>query len=222
MQCQCCEQPPWRTRTIGHWSRAIEPSTLHTHAPDGLTGIGGDGAERLRIVIEVTERSVAARPAELLWTASWIRDQGWGIALDDVGARTASLALMPFLRPEIIKLDLSLSRSEPSADAVRILGGVLAEAEATGAQIVAEGIETPEHLERALALGRPWARVGSSAGRARCLMSQASAASSSATAGRPTDTRGCARRARFRARSPRRAAKRWAMTVQTRTVASTS
>ena len=36
--------------------------------------------------------------------ASWIRDQGWGIALDDVGAETASLALMPFLRPDIIKL----------------------------------------------------------------------------------------------------------------------
>lgn len=131
----------------------VEPSTLHTLAPRALVGIGGDQAAGLRIVVEITERAVAARPAELLWTARWIREQGWAIALDDVGAEAASLALMPFLRPEIIKLDLSLIHRAPSQEAVRTISGVLAEAEATGARIVAEGIETPEHLERALALG---------------------------------------------------------------------
>ncbi|CAN5428816.1 hypothetical protein BH20CHL6_BH20CHL6_20630 [soil metagenome] len=131
----------------------IEPSTLHPRAPEGLTGFSGHGAERLRIVFEITERAVAARPAELLWTAHWIRQQGCAIGLDDVGAEAASLALMPFLRPEIIKLDLRLIRREPTPEAVRTISGVLAEAEATGARIVAEGIETPEHLERALAVG---------------------------------------------------------------------
>lgn len=117
-------------------------------------------------MVEITERAVAARPAELLWTAGWIREQGWAIALDDVGAEKASLALMPFLRPEIIKLDLSLIHREPSREGVRTISGVLAEAESTGARIIAEGIETLEHLDRALALGatlgqgwlfgRPW------------------------------------------------------------------
>lgn len=130
----------------------VEPSLLLSRAPSGPVALGQD-ADHLRIVIEFTERKVAARPAELLWAAGWIRDQGWAIALDDVGAEAASLALMPFLRPEIIKLDLNLIQHEPDSAAIRTISAVLAQAEATGAHIVAEGIETQEHLDRALALG---------------------------------------------------------------------
>lgn len=131
----------------------VEPSTLDRGALEELASVGKGELARLRIVVEITERALAARPAELLWTAAWIRDQGWAIALDDVGAEAASLALMPSLRPEIIKLDLTLISSDTSATAARTIGAVLAEAEATGAVIVAEGIETAEHLERARALG---------------------------------------------------------------------
>ncbi len=192
----------------------VEPSTLHTHAPGGLTGIGGDEAAGLRIVVELTERAVAARPAELLWTARWIREQGWAIALDDVGAEAASLALMPFLRPEIIKLDLSLIHREPSREGVRTISGVLAEAESTGARIIAEGIETLEHLDRALALGatlgqgwlfgRPGSLPRAFEHAQQPLDLRPRAASDSE--GTPTEIV-------FRARSPRRAAKRHLLAV---------
>ena len=73
--------------------------------------------------------------------------------MDDVGADAASLALMPFLRPDVIKLDLRLVRDRPDAQIASVVGAVNAESERSGAAILAEGIETEEHLETALAMG---------------------------------------------------------------------
>ncbi|MGI8755547.1 MAG: EAL domain-containing protein, partial [Acidimicrobiales bacterium] len=56
----------------------------------------------LRVVLEVTERAVVSRPAELLRLVDWARDQSWGIALDDVGSNPLCLALLPFLEPDVI------------------------------------------------------------------------------------------------------------------------
>ena len=47
------------------------------------------------VVIEITERALAARPAELLRTVERVRELGWGLALDDVGADAMSLAFLP-------------------------------------------------------------------------------------------------------------------------------
>ena len=78
---------------------------------------------------------------------------GIGIALDDVGADRRSLALMPFLRPDVVKLDLRLVQDRPSKQVAEVHNAVSAHAERTGATVVAEGIETEEHLERARAMG---------------------------------------------------------------------
>jgi hypothetical protein len=76
-----------------------------------------------------------------------------GIALDDVGADPRSVALMPFLAPEVIKLDLALVQGDPSRQTAEIVHAVSAEAERTGALVLAEGIETEAHRQTALALG---------------------------------------------------------------------
>ncbi len=60
---------------------------------------------------------------------------------------------MPFLRPDVIKLDLKLMHDSPSREIAETAQAVAAEAERTGALILAEGIETEEHLRKALALG---------------------------------------------------------------------
>jgi len=103
--------------------------------------------------MEITERALTARPAELLSMVARLRERGWGVALDDVGADPNSLALLPLLRPDVIKLDLSLVQDRPSAQIARIVSAVNAEAERSGSVILAEGIETGEHLAIALSLG---------------------------------------------------------------------
>jgi len=105
------------------------------------------------VVLEITERALTARPADLIATVAAVRERGWGIALDDVGADVASLALMPLLRPDVIKLDLRLVQDQPTAEVAEIVNAVRAQRERTGAIVLAEGIETAEHVELARALG---------------------------------------------------------------------
>ncbi len=110
-------------------------------------------ASRLRVFVEVTESALTARPAELLATIERVRRAGVGVALDDVGADDRSLALMPFLRPDVVKLDLRLVEDAATAKVARTVNAINAEAERTGALVLAEGIETDSHLFRAAAVG---------------------------------------------------------------------
>ena len=131
----------------------VEPETLGRGVPKAAEPILAAAQSELRVVIELTERSLARHPAELLRLVEWARTNGWGIALDDVGAEPASLALLPFLAPDVIKLDISLVRQRPTSDQAAIMAAVMAHSEHTGAVVLAEGIETQAHLDQALALG---------------------------------------------------------------------
>jgi EAL domain-containing protein (putative c-di-GMP-specific phosphodiesterase class I) len=130
-----------------------EPSSFTRSGPGMLTEVSASAARSLRVVVEITERALLKAPAQLLQTVRQIRQRGWGIALDDVGAVPDSLALLPFVAPDVIKLDLGLIQRAPSLDQARIMAAVMAYVERTGATLVAEGIETEAHLERAIALG---------------------------------------------------------------------
>ncbi len=135
----------------------VEPEVLDQAPLESLLALSDEAPGGLRVVLEITERALAARPAELLRTVARIREIGWGVALDDVGAHPASLTFMPLLQPDVIKLDLSLVQRRPDRSVAEIMNAVNAHAEATGAVILAEGIETPAHVDVARSLG---ARLG--------------------------------------------------------------
>jgi DICT domain-containing protein len=80
------------------------------------------------------------------------------VALDDVGADPTSLAFMSLLRPEVVKLDLRLVQQRPTGEIASIMHSVNAYTEASGALLLAEGIETPEHLAAARGLGARFAQ----------------------------------------------------------------
>ena len=129
-----------------------EPSTVSGSAltPQHLTILRRRG---LRVVMELTERDLSHHPAELLAFADRIRAAGMGIALDDVGVDADSLALMPFLMPDVIKLDMGLLRTRPDTAGVQVVSAVRAHAERRGTVILAEGIETEEQERLAVAMG---------------------------------------------------------------------
>ncbi|CAN5513001.1 hypothetical protein BH24ACT26_BH24ACT26_14810 [soil metagenome] len=131
----------------------VEPDALHKPVPQSLKATWLQATERLRVMLEITERALTDRPTELLWSVEWARELGWGVALDDVGADPRSLAMLPFLRPDVIKLDLRLIQQQPTSEMAGTIHAVAAEAERTGAVILAEGIETDRHLETARAMG---------------------------------------------------------------------
>jgi hypothetical protein len=101
----------------------------------------------------MTERAIADDPAALLSAAASCRDAGWGVALDDVGADPMSLALMPFVHPDVVKLDMGLLRAPDDPATARVVAAVGAYAEASGAVVLAEGIETERQLAVARTMG---------------------------------------------------------------------
>jgi len=135
----------------------VEPEVLDSAPLDDLLAIAGSAPGELRVVMEITERALSVRPADLLRTVERVREFGWAVALDDVGADPLSLAFMALLRPDVVKLDLRLVQERPGSDVAQIMNAVNAYAEQTGALVLAEGIENEQHLTMARALG---ARLG--------------------------------------------------------------
>ena len=131
----------------------VEPASLRSTPPPELDRLHQLSAVALSVVVEITERALVADPASLVDALTRYRAAGMGIAIDDVGADPASLALLPFVEPDVIKLDMRLVRRNTDTEIASIVSAVRADAERRGAKILAEGIETSEHLERALVLG---------------------------------------------------------------------
>ena len=134
----------------------VEPEVLgrrNFEFPAELAVLLSDAMNNLGVVVEFTERAIAERPAALLTAAEVARSVGFGVAIDDVGAVAESLALMPLLRPDLVKLDLALIQQRPTVEMAAVVNAVHAYAEETGTTVLAEGIETQAHVDRAVALG---------------------------------------------------------------------
>ncbi|MDJ0394605.1 EAL domain-containing protein [Rhodococcus sp. G-MC3] len=129
---------------------AIDPDTL-PHLPDR-----GD-VDAGTAVLQLDETALIRRPAQLLRAVADVRRLGWAIAVDHVGVRPESLALLPLLEPDVVKLDRSLITRKPGSFTARVVNAVAAYTERTGAIVMAEGIDTEDAVGIALALG---ARVG--------------------------------------------------------------
>jgi EAL domain-containing protein (putative c-di-GMP-specific phosphodiesterase class I) len=144
----------------------VEPSAVGIVCPERYADSWARGQAELDLVLEITERAVMSRPAELSRLVNEHRAAGRGIALDDLGADIRSLALLPLIEPDVIKLDLRLVQDRESVDQSAIVAAVAAESERTGAAVLAEGIETDEHLAIARSLGATlgqgyrWGRPG--------------------------------------------------------------
>ncbi|HWS32891.1 MAG TPA: EAL domain-containing protein [Actinoplanes sp.] len=109
-----------------------------------------------REVLEFTERALPTVPGSMLRLAGLTRAFGHAVALDDVGVDPMSLAFLPILDPEVIKLDLNLIRDPRAEATARVSAVVRAQAARTGALVIAEGIETAADLAVARELGAHW------------------------------------------------------------------
>ena len=131
----------------------MEPTAWGTPCPDDLAPVVALAQRRLRVVTEMTERAIAADPSGLLTATASCRSAGWGVALDDVGAEPMSLALMPFVHPDVVKLDMHLLHAPDHPHTAHVVAAVAAYAEASGATVLAEGIETAAHESIARTMG---------------------------------------------------------------------
>jgi EAL domain-containing protein (putative c-di-GMP-specific phosphodiesterase class I)/AmiR/NasT family two-component response regulator len=116
--------------------------------------VNGDAS---RMVVEITEHE-AIEDYELLAAAlEGLRMYGVRVAIDDAGAGFASLRHTLLLRPDMVKVDTSLTRNIDSDRAKRAMTSALVSfGDEMGIAIVAEGIETRAELDELVALGVPF------------------------------------------------------------------
>jgi EAL domain-containing protein (putative c-di-GMP-specific phosphodiesterase class I) len=107
-----------------------------------------------RIVLELTEHADVADYDALRTALVPLRALGLRIAVDDAGAGFASMSHILNLRPDFVKLDMSLVRGIHRDAARRALArGMLIFATEIGACLIAEGVETAEDLAALRAVG---------------------------------------------------------------------
>lgn len=111
------------------------------------------GLEPGWIVFEISERvPIVGGPG--LSCARALRAAGFGIALDDVGTGVSGLGALIEVRPDYIKVDGSITRAAAQDSwAQQVLGGLVSLAANVGTRLIAEGIETEEHLRAVSRLG---------------------------------------------------------------------
>jgi EAL domain-containing protein (putative c-di-GMP-specific phosphodiesterase class I) len=113
-----------------------------------------EGMPLERLVLEITEHATIDEYSELTNALAPLRTQGLRLAVDDAGAGFASFRHILRLQPDIIKLDMSLTRDIDTDAARRALASALIRfAHETGSKIVAEGVETASELRVLRSLG---------------------------------------------------------------------
>lgn len=107
-----------------------------------------------RVVIEITEHDHIEDYASLLRALAPLRAQGVRVAVDDAGSGYASMRHILNISPDLIKLDVSLTRSIDVDRTRRALATALIEfGRQTGSKVIAEGVETAAELETLRQLG---------------------------------------------------------------------
>jgi len=107
-----------------------------------------------RVVLEVTERAAIEEIDDVERRVSRLREFGFRIAVDDLGAGYAGLSSFALLEPEIVKLDVSLLRDiDQSPVKQKLVASMTALCKDMGFLVVAEGIETVAERDCVVALG---------------------------------------------------------------------
>lgn len=140
-------------RLPGYLSLNVSPETIVDEAFGELVL----SARAHRIVMEVTEHAPVHDYEGLAESLRGFRQRGGRLAVDDAGAGFASLRHILRLNPDVIKLDLELTRGVDHDHSRRALASALISfAGEIDATVVAEGIESEREVDALRALGVPF------------------------------------------------------------------
>ncbi len=107
-----------------------------------------------RVVLEVTERASLDEVPRVREKIAQLREIGFRIAVDDLGAGYAGLSSFALLEPDVVKLDMALVRDvdkEPTKQ--RLVQSMTRLCTDMGLDVVAEGVETRAEREALVSLG---------------------------------------------------------------------
>jgi EAL domain-containing protein (putative c-di-GMP-specific phosphodiesterase class I) len=111
-------------------------------------------ARAAQVVFEITERARLDSVDDVPGRIRRLRDLGFRIALDDLGAGYAGLTSFASLEPDFVKLDMSLVRQiDRSKTKQKLVGSMIKVCTELGVEVVAEGVETFAERDTLVGLG---------------------------------------------------------------------
>ena len=112
------------------------------------------GIPAVRILLELTETQVVSDVSSLDNAVAWLRDAGYGLAIDDAGPEVPQHRAMFALPFDWVKLDKGVvTRASQSAEGRRYMADLIESAHRENLSVVAEGIEHDETWDMAAELG---------------------------------------------------------------------
>jgi len=134
---------------------ALNVSTETLLSKSLLEAVAGLSPER--VVFELSEDAAVSNYEITRGIVRSMQEQGYRLALDDVGSGEMDLWHVVRLQPSIIKLDLSLTQDlTPGSDAFALILALTVFAAGIGAEVIAEGIETIQELDEIRRIGITW------------------------------------------------------------------
>ncbi len=107
-----------------------------------------------RVVLEITERASLESIDDVPTRVARLRELGFRIAIDDLGAGYSGLTSVARLEPEFVKLDMSLVRDVHKSPVKRkLVRSMTTLFKDMGITVVAEGIEVVEERDTLVELG---------------------------------------------------------------------
>jgi hypothetical protein len=91
-------------------------------------------------MVEMGEDALSDDPGTLFDAVRAVRQTAWGISLDNAAVSPAVLALLPLVRPDVLKLDM-LGMKGRLPEIAKVGDAARAYSEQTGATVLAQGIE---------------------------------------------------------------------------------
>jgi EAL domain-containing protein (putative c-di-GMP-specific phosphodiesterase class I) len=131
--------------------RQLDEPGFAEHVSDILTRTGLDPAN---LVVEITETVLAGPSGRAAPALDALRRLGVRVALDDFGTGYSSIGYLHTLPVDILKIDRSFVSGEQAdtRDDV-LLATIVSLGQRLGLEVIPEGIEQPDQLERLRALG---------------------------------------------------------------------
>lgn len=107
-----------------------------------------------QLILEITERDMMRDFVTCVQNIETLRAQGYKIAIDDFGTGYSSLSVVKNLSADYLKLDRSFIQDlDTSQLDCEITSAVLKLAKILNLSVIAEGVETPKHLDKLIQLG---------------------------------------------------------------------
>jgi diguanylate cyclase len=149
----CRQARLWLAESGIHFKVAVNLSMMQFRCPDALetivSAVNAAGLDPRSLEIELTESALMIDPEKSATVLKMLRSMGITIAIDDFGTGYSSLSYLRRLPIDKLKIDRSFIRDLPTSPTDEsIVRAIVSLAHSVGLQVVAEGVETAEQLER--------------------------------------------------------------------------